>query len=229
MHTNHQPEMNHTIINEAIRRAKEARLRVEKRREEIKKQNKVHTTNITGRKETAKELTGSDNIKTIHLRGNTRVNETIAAAWVKSTKNKHRGGLKAYLDFCNKHKVPEQNRFPAEDQLRGIRAFHIQHNLTYKTSIRLKYTLIGLDKQAPLDSKQPECPPVTKEMLKLLHDKLNLQNTFDIAVYTLATMAFYAQIRLGELIPKKQNINAFDAKEQPTGHHLAPPHTTHGS
>ncbi len=113
-------------------------------------------------------------------------------------------------------------------KLNSIRAFHIQNNLPYNNGIRLKYTLIRLDKQAPADSKQIERPPITKEMLDMLDEELDLEDPKDIAIFALATMAFYAQVWLGELVPDRQDETLFDAKVHPTGKTLVKPHTIHG-
>ncbi len=180
----------------------------------------------------------------------TMVEETIAKAWAEATQSKHRSGLKAYHSFCDTQNIPQQDHLPAKEELlctfassfagqmtgdaicsklNGIRAFHIQNNLPYNNGIRLKYTLIGLDKQAPADSKQIERPLITKEMLDMLHEELDLEVPKDIAIFALATTAFYAQVRLGELVPDRQDKTLFDAKAHPTGKNLAKPHTIHGS
>ncbi len=66
-------------------------------------------------------------------------------------------------------------------------------------------------------------------MLEVLHKELDQDNAKDTAIYTLASIAFYAQIRLGKLVPNKQNTNHFDTSAHPTRKNLAKPHTTHGS
>ncbi|PBK92711.1 hypothetical protein ARMGADRAFT_1104259 [Armillaria gallica] len=178
------------------------------------------------------------------------VEETIAKAWAEATRSKHRSGLKAYHSFCDAQNIPQQDHLPAKEELlctfassfagqmtgdaicsklNGIRAFHIQNNLPYNNGIQLKYTLIGLDKQAPADSKQIKRPPITKEMLDMLHEELDLEDPRDITIFALATMAFYAQVQLGELVPDRQDKMLFDAKAHPTGKNLAKPHTIHGS
>ncbi|KAK0235649.1 hypothetical protein EDD85DRAFT_921887 [Armillaria nabsnona] len=163
------------------------------------------------------------------------VEETIAKAWAEATCNKHCSGLKAYHSFCNNQNVPQRDCLPAKEEilctfassftgkmtsdaicskLNGIRAFHIQNNLLYKT---------------PADSKQIERPPITKEMLDILHEELDLEEPRDIAIFALATTAFYAQVRLGELVLDRQDKMLFDDKAHPTRKNLAKPHTTHGS
>jgi len=74
----------------------------------------------------------------------------------------------------------------------------------------LRCTLKGAAKFAPSSSRQPKRDPVTIDHIKALHRHLDLTNTFDIAVFALACIAFWSCCRLGELL--------IDSKFDPLAH-----------
>lgn len=142
--------------------------------------------------------------------------------------------------LIKKRYLPTQSRFAASykgvmtadavrNKLYGVRALHIFHNLPYNDGILLKYTLEGIDKATPESSRKPPRPPITIEMITMLHDDLDLFDNTDSAILALATTAFFGQIRLGELFPDAQDIRKFNGKYNPVLKDLAQPHSTHGS
>jgi len=58
----------------------------------------------------------------------------------------------------------------------------------------------GATKMAPHSSQLPRRDPVTIEHIQALHRHLDHTNTFNIAVFTIACVAFWCCCRLGELI-----------------------------
>lgn len=66
----------------------------------------------------------------------------------------------------------------------------------------------GAKKLTPLHSKKDPRSPVTLEHLLALQSSLDMDNTFDAAVWVVALLCFWACCRLGELTVK--SINLFD-------------------
>jgi len=68
----------------------------------------------------------------------------------------------------------------------------------------LKHATQGARHQAPEDSSPQKHLPVTLAHLKLLRSHLNLNNTFDAAIFAAATVAFWCQCRIGEVCVDSQ-------------------------
>jgi len=86
----------------------------------------------------------------------------------------------------------------------AVRAWHISNGVSWHGGLRLSYTLKGTDRMTPLSSKKPLRPPLDLDSLELLAKGLDLEEGTDVAVYATACIAFWGQVRLGELgIPNK--------------------------
>jgi hypothetical protein len=66
-------------------------------------------------------------------------------------------------------------------------------------------------------------------MLKDLYHDLDLTAHLDAAIYAVATMAFYGQLRLCEICSDREVYNTFNCKTLPNLSNLKPPHTPAGS
>ena len=151
-----------------------------------------------------------------------RVANTIKNGWAKSTVKRYSSSIKQYIRFCDMEGIPEHLRFPADEfvlcafaassagiyarstprnQLSALKAWHIAHNMSWNGSSRLRYVLNGVHNLTPRGSKHLLRPPVTAKMIIQLIQHLNLDSPLDIAVASCATMAFWGQCRLGELLP----------------------------
>lgn len=150
-----------------------------------------------------------------------------------------------FFRFCDILDVPLYSRLPASEyilcafvadlagkiaggtigiKISAIRAWHTQNNQFWNGGQRLKAVLAGAEKMTPESSRRPERPPVTIQMIAMLYQDLDHNNTLDIAVYFAACCAFWCQIRLGELFPENQCT--FNPKHAPAIHHLFPPITS---
>jgi hypothetical protein len=112
-----------------------------------------------------------------------------------------------------------------DGKLAAVRAWHILNDVPYAGSLRLNYVLKGIDNLAP-DAAPPR-PPITLDMLDLLHVNLDLSSPFDAAVFATATTAFWGQCRLGEVLSKWER--SFDPSLIPSVKHLGDPCTPPGS
>ena len=151
-----------------------------------------------------------------------RVTKAIRNGWAKSTVKRYSSSIKQYIRFCDMEAIPEHLRFPADEfvlcafaassagvyarstprnQLSALKAWHIAHNLSWNGSSRLRYVLNGVHNLTPRGSKHSLRPPVTAKMIIQLIQHLDLNAPLDIAIASCATMAFWGQCRLGELLP----------------------------
>ena len=166
------------------------------------------------------DVVGSSSLLSPHSRH--RVANTIKNGWAKSTVKRYSSSIKQYIRFCDMEGIPDHLRFPADEfvlcafaassagvyarstprnQLSALKAWHIAHNLSWNGSSRLRYVLNGVHNLTPRGSKHPLRPPVTARMIIQLIQHLNLDSPLDIAIASCATMAFWGQCRLGELLP----------------------------
>ncbi|KAJ7707452.1 hypothetical protein B0H17DRAFT_884982, partial [Mycena rosella] len=174
------------------------------------------------------------------------INLAIQNAWADSTLRKYTNGLAHFHDFCDSEGIGHQFRLPAsefllcafttsyagslsastvEGKLAAVRAWHIVNNVRYNGGIRLNYVLKGVENLAP-DGLPPR-PPLTDNMLQLLHDHLDLSDSFDSCVFSAATTGLWGQCRMGELLSKTEC--SWNPELIPAVHHLGPPCTKAGS
>ena len=150
------------------------------------------------------------------------ITRAIQNGWAKSTVKQYSGSIKQYIRFCDTEGIPEIFRFPADEfvlcafaassagiharntprnRLSALKAWHVAHNLRWNGSARLRYVLNGVHNPTPQTSKHPPRPPVSATMMIQLVQRLNLNSPLDVAVAACATMAFWGQCCLGELLP----------------------------
>jgi hypothetical protein len=150
------------------------------------------------------------------------VNYALEHAWAPSTRAKYANGIQHFISFCNREKIPHSMRLPASEfllcafaadsiglkaggtiknDIAAVRSWHIKNNAPWHAGLRLSYVLRGANNLTPATSKRAPRPPISADMLSVLHDNLSLSEPLDSAVFFMATAAFYGQIRLGELLP----------------------------
>ena len=83
--------------------------------------------------------------------------------------------------------------------LLGLNLWHVLNNSPWHGSTHLKRSIQGLSSAAPTLSTCPKCPLVTLAHLLALRNTLDLENTFDVAVFATVTVAFWCQWCLNEV------------------------------
>ena len=66
-------------------------------------------------------------------------------------------------------------------------------------------------------------------MIRELSHDIDLSDPLDTAIFTIATIAFYSQLQLGEICGDHEAYTIFNHKALPTFANLKPPHTPAGS
>lgn len=170
-----------------------------------------------------------------------KISHTLKHSWADSTLTNYTQSVNRYLAFCDRERIPTPCRIPASEfllcafaaesagihagttarnHISAVRAWHIAQNAVWNGNIRLQYVLTGVENLAPNSSKRGPRPPITLEMLQLLYNHLDLRDPFDAAVFACATIAFWAQCRLGELLPTSSSITPQNSL--PTRAHIHP-------
>lgn len=176
-----------------------------------------------------------------------RVDLALSRAWADSTSAKYQASLGIFLRFCDSERVPASLRLPASDELlchfaaskiglvsagtvqgylAAVKAWHVLNNKPWLGSSRLRYILNGVANMAPSSSRLPPRPPVTRSMLILLARGFNLKSNLDVCCLAAACMAFWAQLRLGEILSPWETSFSPSTTQRA---HLLPPFNENGS
>lgn len=166
--------------------------------------------------------------------------KALMVVWEKGTREGHGAGLIRYAEWCQICEIPEIDRFPvtsalvggfigwaagqmgtsaARGWMAGLRAWHIFHEFpwigdTDAGAATIQTAMVAVGKLTPQASKQEPREPVTTAHLKALGENLDFESSFDIAVWAIACVAFWALGRLGELtVP---SIAEWDVAKYPT-------------
>ncbi|KIL56020.1 hypothetical protein M378DRAFT_201055 [Amanita muscaria Koide BX008] len=179
-----------------------------------------------------------------------QVGAAVALAWAPATRQRYDVSIQEFTQFCDNQRVPEEERLPASEMLlalfaasmvgeiagatisgkiHALRAWHIRNNKQWKGAVLLQHVLKGAANARLGAGIQTRRMPITLEMLVELHDGLDLAEHLDAAVFAVATMAFYGQMRMGELCASKEAYTVFNRATTPGYHHLQAPHTPAGS
>ena len=107
--------------------------------------------------------------------------------------------------------VPHSNLFLPGDTISqwmtGVAAWHIVNGATWEGEDALVSKVRqGAQKLTPLTSRCPPRSPVTLEHLMALESSLDLNNTFDTAVWAIALICFWVCCWLGELTVPSLNL-----------------------
>ncbi|KAF8629578.1 hypothetical protein AX17_005622, partial [Amanita inopinata Kibby_2008] len=154
------------------------------------------------------------------------VASVLAGSLAPATRRRYDVSVQEFFRFCAAHQVPEAARFPASEMLlalfvsslagsmasasiqakiSALRAWHIQQNVVWQGGVLLQQVLKGARNATPDESKQSRRLPVTVEMLEELHQHLNLDLGHDIAVFAVAMISFYGQLRRGEVCADRED------------------------
>ncbi|RDX48815.1 hypothetical protein OH76DRAFT_1351914 [Lentinus brumalis] len=145
--------------------------------------------------------------------------ELVLAGLEPDTAKNYGAGLLRFTQFCDELGIQEEGRMPAPEYLlaaflarhagtvqhktmgnwlSGLRIHHAVNGASWSGDMLVKYAKKGAKKLNP--PSLPKRPPVTLEHMEALLNGLDLANTFDAAVFALASTAFWGCRRLGELL-----------------------------
>lgn len=115
--------------------------------------------------------------------------------------------LSAFATVMAASKVSQET---LNNWMSGLAAWHQINGLPWFGNGKpLRMTKVAVGKLAPTSSRHPKRSPVTYEHMVALREGLNLGNSFDVAVWAAATVAFWSCCRLGELLVISSN--SFDS------------------
>ncbi|KAF8547565.1 hypothetical protein OG21DRAFT_1490117 [Imleria badia] len=177
-----------------------------------------------------------------------KINLALSHAWADSTSAKYQSSLDCFLQFCKSEHIPPHLQLPASDDLlcafaaskvgsvsagtvQGylavVKAWHVLNNKPWLGSHHIRYILNGVANLAPPSSSKPPRAPATHSMLVLLAFNLNLTSSLDSCCFAAACMAFWAQLRLHEVLSPYEK--SFSSSSTVCRSHLNPPFNEKGS
>ncbi|KAE9386005.1 hypothetical protein BT96DRAFT_949437 [Gymnopus androsaceus JB14] len=112
----------------------------------------------------------------------------------------------------------------AKAKLSAVKSWVQKRGLAWNGRDNLRNTLNGIKRRAPSLSFREQRPPVKKEHLSILFDKLDLTGTsgIDHAMAAASTGCFYGQLRGGEILPLSSDPNEYNPNSLPTVKDLGP-------
>lgn len=171
-----------------------------------------------------------------------KVRHTQDAAISKSTQTKDASRLREFSTFCKSLGINGNDILPAREDLLmawaasyagrlagktvgakvlAIRKEHERRGLIWQGGPRLRQLLKGIEEIRPITSFRDKRAPVTIQMLEDLNKGLSRTSGLDICIRAIALLAFFCQLRIGEILPPKQNINEFNPHRHATFSHIA--------
>ncbi|KAG1746870.1 hypothetical protein EDB19DRAFT_1582231, partial [Suillus lakei] len=124
----------------------------------------------------------------------------------EDTCSNYGAGLLHFTQFCDLHNIPKPSHMPASPEL--LAAFLANAAGTVSSSAANSWMAglhywhsingadwhggEGLSKLTPPSSKRTKCPPITVAALSQLALGLDLNNSFNIAVFATACIAFWS-------------------------------------
>jgi hypothetical protein len=169
----------------------------------------------------------ADTSATRHKAANKKLEYALSIALAPKTSRNYSGCVKRFLEFTGSIGLTEVGSLPCSDDLlclflaqgigktgpgtakglvSGIRQWHVQRGLPWKTSER-----VALIKKALLQcwpkrgTKKAQQPPVTHEMVEALAKQWAGGSRVELCALAMALAAWNGQMRLGELMPEKSS------------------------
>jgi len=141
----------------------------------------------------------------------------MACCVLPNTLKNYAAGLACFTKFCDDFKIPESEQMPASELLLstfitsdgagsvgkgtiktwllGVEFWHHINNAPWLSGPVLQQAVEGAARIAPLSSHLDKQDPVTIEHLHCLCKHLDLTNSFDIAVFSIACIVFWCCCR----------------------------------
>lgn len=159
-----------------------------------------------------------------------RVDKVIKHAWADSTAMFYSTAVRQFINFCDSEPIPCHLRLPASkpllctfaasfagkysgssvySKIAALKAWHNVQGVPWHSRACLCCVLNRTKNLAPSSSKLSPHSPVTITILTTLSEKLDLNDSFDLAVTCTAVLAFWGQCRLGELLPASNSLHHY--------------------
>lgn len=171
-----------------------------------------------------------------------KIRDTQEAAISKSTQAKDKNRLRDFLSFCRGLGIDSNHALPAKEdllmawaasyagrlaaktvsaKLLAVKKEHERRNLIWHGGPLLRRVLKGIEEIRPVTSFRDKRSPITIQMLEDINKGLSRTSGLDICIRAIALLAFFCQLRIGEILPPKQNLNEFDPLHHATFAHIA--------
>src|SRR5882724_10023799 len=149
--------------------------------------------------------------------------EHVMLVWAVKPKTLSNYGvcLVHFTQFCDSFNIPEPLRMPSPEWLLahfitthgagsvgggslrtwllGLELWHIVNGMPWHGTAHMKRAIQGSKSNAPPGASLSKWAPITLAHLHTLHSSLDLNNTFDAAIFTMATVGFWCHCGLAEV------------------------------
>jgi hypothetical protein len=171
-----------------------------------------------------------------------KIRTTQDAAVSHSTHIKDASRLREFFSFCKGLGINDSDILPAKEELLmawaasyagrlagktvaakilAIRKEHEKRGFIWQGGPLLRQLLKGIEEIRPTKSFRDKRAPVTIQILEDLNKGLSRTSGLDICIRAIALLSFFCQLRIGEILPPKQDINEFNAHRYATFSNIA--------
>jgi hypothetical protein len=171
-----------------------------------------------------------------------KIRDTQEAAVDKTTRKKDASRLREFLSFCGGLGIDSNRALPAAEdillawassfagllagktvgaKLRAIRKEHDRLGLAWHGGERLRRVLKGVEELRPTSSFRDKRAPITISMLEAINRGLSRSSGLDNCVRAICLLAFFCQLRIGEILPPTQDLGKFQSHRHATFSHIA--------
>ncbi|KDN36645.1 hypothetical protein RSAG8_10687, partial [Rhizoctonia solani AG-8 WAC10335] len=156
------------------------------------------------------------------------LDKALNHALAPRTLSNYTSAVTRFTSWCDNNQVPVCDRFPATDStlsryaasfagsaagstaanaISALKTWHALNGAPWNGGPQLPLVLRGVANLAPESSRRPERPGVSRDMLIQLYERLDHKNPLHAAVFAAATVAFWGQCRLGELLGTSRRVH----------------------
>jgi hypothetical protein len=171
-----------------------------------------------------------------------KIRDTQDAAVDKTTQKKDASRLREFLSFCAGLGIVSSRALPASEdvllawassyagtlagksvgaKILAIRKEHDRRGLPWHGGNRLRTVLKGVEELRPPSSFRAKRSPITITMLEDINKGLSRGSGMDICIRTICLLAFFCQLRIGEILPPTQDLKKFNNLRHATFSHIA--------
>jgi len=180
------------------------------------------------------------------------VDSSTQASIASALKNAHSSSTasnfsrirKEFVRFCRSKHYAKRDIFPAHEdilcayalsfaaniagstvrvKMSALKKWHAYNKRPWLGGAKLQSILDYVEKATPASSRLPPRAPVTTSMLQHLFHDLDLTQPLDAAVFAIALMSFFSQLRLGEITSSHRSLTHPKASNIPCFEHVTPP------
>jgi hypothetical protein len=169
------------------------------------------------------------------------ISAALTSAYSTASIKKRNNAIHLFYDFVTNHGLTSSAMLPAAETtlsafaaslaetrsgstIRGIfsalKGWHTDSGVSWCGGPTLALVLRSCDKRTPRSSMRPPKQPVTLAMLTAINKGLNRDDGLDACIRMVCNVAFFGQLRLGEIVHPRQDMSFFNSSTHSVANNL---------